>query len=47
MQHCLLILGTAQSLMNKSEVIDLTAYLLLRASDKYSLQDIEQIKPLK
>ena len=32
--------GTAQSLMNKSEVIDLTAYLLLRASDKYSLQDI-------
>ena len=32
--------GTAQSLMNKSEIIDLTAYLLLRASKKYSLQDI-------
>ena len=32
--------GTAQSLMNKSEIIDFTSYLLLRASDKYSLQDI-------
>ncbi|MHA3891558.1 M16 family metallopeptidase [Acinetobacter sp. GXMZU3951] len=32
--------GTAQALMNKSEIIDFTAYLLLRASDQYSLQDI-------
>ncbi|NHC04098.1 insulinase family protein [Acinetobacter sp. 187] len=32
--------GTAESLMNKSEIIDLTAYLLLRASKDYSLQDI-------
>lgn len=32
--------GTAQALMNKSEIIDFTSYLLLRASDKYSLQDI-------
>ena len=32
--------GTAESLFNKSEIIDFTAYLLLRASDKYSLQDI-------
>lgn len=32
--------GTAQSMMNKSEIIDLTAYLLLRASKQYSLQDI-------
>lgn len=32
--------GTAESLMNKSEVISFTSYLLLRASDKYSLQDI-------
>lgn len=32
--------GTAESLMHKSDIIDFTAYLLLRASDKYSLQDI-------
>ncbi|OTG86352.1 peptidase M16 [Acinetobacter sp. ANC 4558] len=32
--------GTAESLFNKAEVIDLTAYLLLRASHQYSLQDI-------
>ncbi|ALH95871.1 M16 family metallopeptidase [Acinetobacter equi] len=32
--------GTAESLMNKSEIIDLTSYLLLRASNQYSLQDI-------
>lgn len=32
--------GTAQSLLNKSEIIDFTAYLLLRASDQYSLQNI-------
>ncbi|MEG0488097.1 MAG: insulinase family protein [Acinetobacter sp.] len=32
--------GTAESLMNKSEVLDFTAYLLLRASEQYSLQDI-------
>ena len=32
--------GTAESLKNKAEIIDFTAYLLLRASEKYSLQDI-------
>ena len=32
--------GTAETLMNKAEIIDLTAYLLLRASKDYSLQDI-------
>lgn len=32
--------GTAASLMNKTEVLDFTAYLLLRASEQYSLQDI-------
>ncbi|WP_218646819.1 pitrilysin family protein [Acinetobacter sp. SwsAc6] len=32
--------GTAQSLMNKGEVLDLTAYLLFRASAERSLQDI-------
>lgn len=32
--------GTAESLFNKAEIIELTAYLLLRASDQYSLQDI-------
>ncbi len=32
--------GTAQSLMNKGEVLDLTAYLLFRASAEQSLQDI-------
>ncbi|WP_173910348.1 pitrilysin family protein [Acinetobacter sp. Marseille-Q1618] len=32
--------GTAESLFNKDEVIEFTSYLLLRASDKYSLQDI-------
>ena len=32
--------GTAESLFNKGAVIDLTAYLLLRASEQYSLQDI-------
>jgi len=32
--------GTAESLFNKAEIIDLTAYLLLRASHQYSLQDI-------
>lgn len=32
--------GTAESLFNKAEIIDFTSYLLLRASDKYSLQDI-------
>lgn len=32
--------GTAESLMNKAEIIDFTSYLLLRASEKYSLQDI-------
>lgn len=32
--------GTAQSLFNKDEIIEFTSYLLLRASDKYSLQDI-------
>jgi zinc protease len=32
--------GTAESLMNKGQIIDLTAYLLLRASNEYSLQDI-------
>ena len=32
--------GTAESLMNKAEIIDFTAYLLLRASEQYSLQNI-------
>lgn len=32
--------GTAESLFNKDEIIDFTSYLLLRASDKYSLQNI-------
>ena len=32
--------GTAESLMNRAEIIDLTSYLLLRASNQYSLQDI-------
>lgn len=32
--------GTAESLFDKAELIELTAYLLLRASDQYSLQDI-------
>lgn len=32
--------GTAESLFNKGQVIDLMAYLMLRGSDKYSLQDI-------
>lgn len=32
--------GTDKSLFNKGEVLDLMAYLLLRGSDQYSLQDI-------
>lgn len=32
--------GNTTSLFNQSEIIELTAYLLLRASDRYSLQDI-------
>ncbi|MDQ9009992.1 insulinase family protein [Acinetobacter gerneri] len=32
--------GSAESLFNKDALLDLTAYLLLRASDQYSLQDI-------
>ncbi|OTG66575.1 M16 family metallopeptidase [Acinetobacter silvestris] len=32
--------GTAESLFNQGEILDFTAYLLLRASDQYSLQDI-------
>lgn len=32
--------GTASSLFNKAELVDFTAYLLLRASNQYSLQDI-------
>ena len=32
--------GTEKSLFNQSSTIDLTSYLLLRGSDKYSLQDI-------
>ena len=32
--------GTAESLFNKAELLDLTSYLLLRASTQYSLQDI-------
>nr|WP_174506244.1 pitrilysin family protein [Acinetobacter sp. Marseille-Q1620] len=32
--------GTVDSLFNQSEILDLTAYLLLRASEQYSLQDI-------
>ncbi|OTG81614.1 M16 family metallopeptidase [Acinetobacter sp. ANC 4648] len=32
--------GTAESLFNQAEILDFTAYLLLRASDQYSLQDI-------
>ncbi|WP_180072558.1 pitrilysin family protein [Acinetobacter sp. YH12200] len=32
--------GTAQSLMNKGEILDLTAYLMLRSSETQSLQQI-------
>lgn len=32
--------GNDKSLFNQSEIIELTAYLLLRASDRYSLQNI-------
>lgn len=32
--------GTSESLLNQKEIIDFTAYLLLRGSEKYSLQDI-------
>ncbi len=32
--------GTDKSLFNKGEVLDLMAYLLLRGSDQYNLQDI-------
>ncbi len=32
--------GTAQSLMNKGEILDLTAYLMLRSSKTQSLQQI-------
>ncbi|WP_180039298.1 pitrilysin family protein [Acinetobacter sp. YH12100] len=32
--------GTAQSLMNKGEILDLTAYLMLRSSENQSLQQI-------
>lgn len=32
--------GTAQTLMNKGEVLDLTAYLMFRASESQSLQNI-------
>lgn len=32
--------GTVSSLKNKSELLGLTSYLLLRASEQYSLQDI-------
>jgi len=32
--------GTAESLKNKTEILDFTAYLLLRASEQYSLQNI-------
>ncbi|HAV5934773.1 TPA: insulinase family protein [Acinetobacter baumannii] len=32
--------GTEKSLFDKGTVVDLTSYLLLRGSDKYSLQDI-------
>ncbi|MDQ8934408.1 M16 family metallopeptidase [Acinetobacter rudis] len=32
--------GKDTTLMNQAEIIELTAYLLLRASDRYSLQDI-------
>lgn len=32
--------GKDTSLVNQAEIIELTAYLLLRASDRYSLQDI-------
>lgn len=32
--------GQDTSLVNQAEIIELTAYLLLRASDRYSLQDI-------
>ncbi|MBJ9720758.1 insulinase family protein [Acinetobacter calcoaceticus] len=32
--------GTEKSLFNKGTIVDLTSYLLLRGSDKYSLQDI-------
>ncbi|AOA58950.1 M16 family metallopeptidase [Acinetobacter larvae] len=32
--------GTAEALFNKGPLLDLTAYLLLRASERYSLQDI-------
>ncbi|MEB6564153.1 insulinase family protein [Acinetobacter towneri] len=33
-------LGTAQTLFKQGEILDLTAYLLLRASQEHSLQDI-------
>ena len=36
----LLNFGTAQSLFNKGEILDLTAYLLLRSSETQSLQQI-------
>lgn len=32
--------GNEKSLMNKGEIIDLASYLLLRGSEKYTLQDI-------
>ncbi len=32
--------GTAEALFNKDALLDLTSYLLLRASNQYSLQDI-------
>ncbi len=32
--------GTAESLFKKGEILELTAYLMLRASEQYSLQDI-------
>ncbi|NHB58267.1 insulinase family protein [Acinetobacter sp. 194] len=32
--------GTEQSMFNKADIIGLTSYLLLRASEQYSLQDI-------
>ena len=32
--------GTAESLFNKGDIIDLMAYLMLRGSDQYTLQDI-------
>ncbi len=32
--------GTAEALKNKSQILDFMAYLLLRASEQYSLQNI-------